>query len=330
MKRTVALLAVVLLALVLAGCSRASTNRDKPDQAGMSGTDPSSPAKKVSEIDALMHGDAEQRRILFEAEQAALKRCMEQKGFSYTPIPYSVVERDNAAKDRVVARPGDVEYARLHGYGLVEHEVWKSQFPEPTENDKRLATMSESQRMAWQRAFMGDPGNVIEPEQSMSFDPGSCTSMARTEVYGDVNQHANLEFQLQDLQRQVFLKAREDQRVRDSLEQWKKCMAQSGYDFESPEAALESLYSEFIVPSGAEGQSDNGRGPKDVDALKSKEIKVATADAECTISSNLERVRQDAMSSAEEEVLKDNQGLVVAYLEMMKTAIDKARQSGLS
>jgi hypothetical protein len=261
--------------------------------------DDTGPLKELALTDA-------QSQLLYEAEEALVQTCMNERGFEYITNPY-VTKTELEKLEPIPPKPGDIGAARTRGYGIAEsiemgvppnadskESVNSDKGIETKDRDKTdseadpngelLANMSPEQQQAWNEAFFGrmDNSNVESPDVEGSimtvelpsggkvrWDSNSCLSNARREIYGSSMKQMESQIAAQALVNNIATAASQDKKYQGALEQWQSCMLSHGLSYKNPGEAAAALHSEY------------SNGKLDIIALQKKEIHYAGIEAAC-------------------------------------------------
>lgn len=268
----------------------------------------------------------EQSRILYEAEEAAVAKCMNERGFEYEPNSYE------STADRkpweVSLKSGDLETAGEVGYGIAASlEMDRMPIPE-SENDQKFAAMSPEAQQAWADAFAGpmiedptkipDSGTWVSLEHPsgavLVWDSSSCLSAARQSVYGDEVEQMHNEFSENELRDQVADLIEKDTAYVQSMDDWRTCMSEAGYEYENPSAATNSLQEQYNA------------GKLDIAALQTREIEIAKADAKCHQSSRMDNAFAAAKQRAESSVRAEHGDRLAKLQKSLASSLDRAQK----
>jgi hypothetical protein len=247
-----------------------------------------------------------QSQLLYEAEETLVRTCMNERGFEYIANPY-VTKTEQEKLEPIPPKPGDIEAARIRGYGIAE----SIDFGIPSNNDSKesvnsdkeikaenrdktdpqadpnadlLANMSPEQQQAWNEALFGnmendnvesssEDGVIIGVEMpsggEIRWDSNSCLSNARREIYDSSLKQVENQIATQALVNNIATVASQDEEFQGTLEAWRSCMLTNNLPYQYPgEAAIEL-------------QREYSEGKLDMDALQKKEIHYASIEAAC-------------------------------------------------
>jgi hypothetical protein len=275
----------------------------------------------LSDLDRMPDED----QLLWAAEEELVVACMRKRGFSYLP---NLKDDDPESGQRHVHmdRRGDVEAAHAKGYGLFER-MQAGESPNSTvdRNAEPLARMTELERGAFLDALRGPTTSPADPSvrhmvESVPLPGGgaaywyrdSCLAQARHRLYGDDYEHNEIGYGQAILRNELLTRADEDPDYKKSLDAWRGCMRARWFDEDQPAAAAKRLAGEYHA------------GKLSRDELRVREVAVATADAECFLATDIERVRQAAESRAEENLLAQNSERLLAMKRVRDEALERA------
>jgi hypothetical protein len=262
------LLALAGAALVLSACGgsdkpAADQPRDVEDQLGF-------------DQDGIL---ARQTRV-----EAAVRDCMKNQGFDYTPV-------DPVAQRAALfgsSRLSEQDFINQFGYGI--STLWGRSSATADPNQRLRASLGAADRKAYDRALYGDhPGTTFTSAvDSGDFSElGGCTRKATTAVFGGTRVLSQLQERLDALEERML----QDQRMVRGIEKWSSCMATAGYRYEEPEAIDTDLYARAAKIVGPlPGQFATGPAPGEkpppydraaLSALQREEVAIAKADHSC-------------------------------------------------
>lgn len=274
----------------------------------------------------------EERRLLWEAEEAAVASCMEGRGFTYVPIKYDRTRaREN---DPSNIERGDVDAARTIGYGLAD-AMQRIDQPEPAEValDERLKQMPPAQREAYMLALGGvdiSPGRADDAGQvaggdvvtvsipegpTVKWDRNSCFAQARQEVYGDELSYSKLTLELTVLHQKLEQRVEQDEAWKKGLETWRACMHGRGFRYDEP------VYARLGI---RDAYRDARAGKGDYERVRERELAVATADAECWNGADLTRIGDAAEARVDATLSEAHQPLLLALQAGQVAALERA------
>lgn len=267
----------------------------------------------------------EQSRALYEAEEKAVARCMNERGFEYIENTYlSNEELDPWGAE--VAR-GDVEVASELGYGI-STSLDSDELPlSPDANHDLYSNLDETTQAAWDEAFGGKVPDLNNPAKDstgvyvdvpgfgvIAWDTESCLAAARRAVYGDDVGQVQREVLEMQLLEKVDALIEEDESYQSALQDWRDCMAGAGLTYRYPGEPGDGLRQQFQ------------QGAIDRAALVEREIQLATQDAQCFQTAGLAAARLEAERRADaavrEKYGEDIEGLALSQ----SAAIQRAEQ----
>lgn len=251
--------------------------------------------------------ESSMNRRIREVEQK-VATCMKAQGFDYRPIdPGSgaiMIRIDDGTTD-----PTDL---RAKGYGITEMlERMRKVGAEPKDpNGDVRAKLPAAQRKAYDEALMGkEMARAFERARAgkggtASFVRGrlgGCRGEAEKALSSTMSVMDTLSPKLEEMGRRI----RADSRMVEARKQWQACMRKRGYTYTDREAILSDLRKRagVLVPGGPDAGEGSAAGaasdtrdanvvighgsppvldPGKLDALRTLERQIATADATCT------------------------------------------------
>lgn len=279
------------------------------------------PLHHLSELDR----SPDDNQLLWAAEEQLVATCMARRGFTYLP---NAKDDDPAAEPGHVAvdRRGDVAAARSRGYGIAARlQQGETPITTPDRNAEPLARMTGTERAAFLEALRGPAMSPADPSMRQHVEsvplPGggaaywyrdSCLADARHRLYGDDYEHNELGYGLAFLRTDLLAAADADPDYQRALNAWRDCMQKRGFSDDRPEAAAKRLAGDYQA------------GKLSLDQLRTQEVTVATADAECYVASDLARSRQAAEARAEDQLVANNGDKLLAMQRARDEALDRA------
>lgn len=245
---------------------------------------------------------------------------MKAQGFRYTPQSFEASQQGD-----VGPRPGDVAGARAHGYGIAESKERgeKAVAKNNPQTNPDLAKLNPSERQAFTVALLGPPpSGPSDPSRatialpggaSISVNTDGCASKARSAVYGDDIRWQQISGVVQQLQGEVYDQLATDPSYESAVVQWRTCMRGRGFNYERPSAAREVLTKQL------------NSGEVSLSKLKSTEVEVATADAECFRTGGMVGLTVPLIAKYEKKVADSNQGVIVEFRELQEKSIARAK-----
>lgn len=317
---------------------------------GACGDKPSEAAAPTSIQDALgMDENAMQER---EAKvQEEVRKCMAAEGFEYVPM-------DPSRMNVRMVGPGtedDAEFRRTKGYGITTmfgEGASSAELGDDGGNDdpnqKIREALSDEDKEAYDKALFGrtatkdgehgtfsvqvGPGGVVTSDGEGEFGPSEagCFGKAQEAVGNDNERLQRVGPKLQELQERIA----SDPRMVKANADWAECMADAGYDFESPEKIPEFLFGkmsdlqEALGGGGGDDGAGDSRGPviiggpggggidveaiansPELAALQREELAIAKADDGCAESTGRKDTAKKVRTEAEKRFLEENPNL---------------------
>lgn len=291
-------------------------------------TDPRQEASKlpVGPISSLGE-TVEQQKLLYEAEEAEVAKCMRQKGFDYTINQF--VPEDGFSGPFPRFDPADTEAASVIGYGLADALELEEPMLPVDANDRRREAMSESQRSAWETALRGVELDPTDPDplagnpalsqyetpsgNTITWDGNSCIARARAALYGS-DRYVELDIALKSLRSEASMRAKSNPKQVAAQAKWRQCMTSKGYALEAPGEASASLIRDYKEHRLA------------LEDLRSRETTVATDDSTCFVEADLPSIQVEALFLAERETAEDAQETINAIRRMRARALEYAQR----
>jgi hypothetical protein len=218
--------------------------------------------------------------------EAGIRDCMREEGFEYIPV-------DPLAQRAAVlgsSRLSDEEFLQQFGYGI--STLWGRGQAEADPNERIRLAMTPSERKVYDRLLWGENSGATftEAVDSGNFEKlGGCTRGATEAVFGGAQVLTEIQGKLDALEERIL----QDQRMVRAIERWSRCMAESGFQYEEPEAIDSDLFerTEKIVgplpgqfatgpPAGEKPQPYN---QAKLTALQREEVAIARADNRCEL-----------------------------------------------
>ncbi|MEU5090183.1 hypothetical protein [Streptomyces sp. NPDC021356] len=303
MKRTAVWCALLVAGSMLAGCG---------NTAGQAG-------QRLYPFDSAVYFDAKEQALLNAAQEAAVQRCMRQRGFTYQPA------RAAPAQDAEPDNPYGLlskEAAGTDGYGITSRLV--SERPPATPGGEAPGKEplggagNPHTTQAWNDALVGTrrgrrvlklPGG---DEVTVAVD--GCVALSRREVFGA--DWDDVYYLFQELSNQVIERTDADHAVRAALREWSRCMARASRPgIASPDDA-EAAVTQHVQSAG--------RTAAGVRAAARYEIGTAVQDAACQQQAGLRTVFRTAQQQAEEHVGARYSRELDHLVEMRDRALERA------
>ncbi len=299
---------VMVVGLLVASCSSAGTSPTTLVDSDL----PDGPVAQFG----LSRDEA---RTLHAAEQEYIRRCAAEAGFEFIPTAYEELERLRAAAGNTVLPPfgsDDVEMAAKEGYGLSERISDVADADPEAANRAIFEGLSAEEQRRYALLITGDTDDEIEvtlPNGAVVSTPrDGCISDVRRLLYGDLARYIELNSIAINMEGQIQAEAAGDPDFIAAEARWSACMHEKGWDVDSHTDAV------VLAGSGYEGG--------DSATARETEIVIATDDAGCAVESGSVAAAQRALTAARTKVAGDLEGEILAYQEMLLSALDAARQ----
>ncbi|HKP59836.1 MAG TPA: hypothetical protein VJV78_24095 [Polyangiales bacterium] len=285
------------------------------------------PPSGPSRVDRLqeLQPSHEESATLWLAEEELVAECMKSRGFEYWPQPADDETEQMAALAPI--RRGDVEAARTSGYGLWRNLTGGTPTRDPPRdpNADLIAAMDPARRDRYLEALRGPNISPTDPSvrsrvASLQMPGGamvywfadSCFAQARSRLYGDDYQNVMSGPSHVEAEENVEKLLEADGDYTRAKEAWRACMQRSGYSVANSTNASADLLREFHS------------GKLTLEALREREILIATADAECFTEADLGPARRAAYARAERNVVSSAQDRLSAIKLNQQTALARA------
>ncbi|MEU9480932.1 hypothetical protein [Streptomyces sp. NPDC048191] len=250
------------------------------------------------------------QKLLFDAQEEAVSRCMTARGWRYRPVPWQPPAPEPVAQD---PRHGDdVALHRAVGYGVATTATSRSADP----NEDYVQRLSNDNRQKYSEALFGTPRHQLDitlPNGEVTFVyTDGCTSRAEQSVYGDLKSWVLADTVVVNLRFEIEDHVRRDPRVVASDRRWSACMAALGYHYRTPDDARRRFTG-----------SGNKPLPTKAVAVRKSEMAQALDDARCD-----RRVRRARLVRAldrhySEQVAQQRATQILAYQDLVSRALTK-------
>ena len=322
--------AAVLAAALLAGCSAVEPNvggsgvpsaSSHPSAAASESVSPSVIARPFGAVTQLAD---EHARDFHDRAESATARCMADRGFTYTPIPY----RPKIARG---TRLGDVAFAAEHGFG--EAAEGPPRFPDDTQG------LTRTEAAAWGDALLGQMSGSTGPEDpnlvvidglpgggTMMFRRDGCAALGEESVYGDIARWRSADAHFRALSNEVYTAIEADPEWVAAETEWARCMTDAGYGAylaEGRNGASSMLISELT--GGRRATPDTPLQLDEVGDLRMRELAVASAT--CERDGGMAERYTRLQDIYVESVTERSQGVIAAYVELINTGVASGDRS---
>ena len=317
--------AVVMAAALLVGCGATEPNvggSSVPEAPLGSSAAPSgsaSPAVIDSPFRAVTQLADEHARDFHDRAEAATAKCMADRGFTYTPVPYR-------PRSVSTTRLGDIAFAAEHGFVEVSDG--------PPQVKDETAGLSRSEAAAWTDALLGarsngpdadnDP-NVVAIDNlpgggTATFMRNGCVALGEEAVFGDVAAWRAADLRFGMMSNQVGNEIAVDPAWVAAETGWGRCMADAGYGAYIAEgrANISSVLTKELT-AGKKFLPDQPIDLGEAGELRMRELAVASAT--CERDGGMAELYTRLQDTYVETVTERSQGVIVAYLELINTGI---------
>ena len=317
---------IVMGALLLTGCS----SSDGKKSAGESEKSPLQ--KRLAFLDS---GDFDEAKYSEQQKQveAAVAQCMKEEGFEYTPVDYdsgSITFISNSDYEDTQTSA----YAKKYGYGIFSYpeeetlveDAPEEEFVDP--NQDYVSSLSENEQEDFYNTLYGpSPSENLSDEEMDAWysDPANqgCYGTAQNNAYETENSFYDIpEVQdFFDIYSDFFTTVEEENtKIIELNDAWSQCITEKGYNFSSPDEAMESVYeinesfyTQAINEDGSiepNAQEYKEPDPEVLEEAKENEIALATADYECQEKLDYLKKKTTLQWEIEEQFIKENESLI--------------------
>jgi hypothetical protein len=214
--------------------------------------------------------------------EGVIRECMKAQGFEY-------VQRDPLEQERALTGKAmsEEEFIKQFGEGistLFDRGLGREQ---TNPNDRIRNSLSEADRLAYDRALGGDNPNATFADAVDSGDfseLGGCTKEASEAEFGGGAVVTALIGKLDELDDGIG----QDQRMLKAQEAWSACMAKKGHRYEEPGDVEDDLTARFQAIVGKDIQPGATTAPQALSydraalaALQQEELRIGVADLAC-------------------------------------------------
>jgi hypothetical protein len=343
---------VLTLAVSLTACGAGEPGGTGDDaQAGDDDTSEADDTEDMGPLDVYfdkIYGEYDQDQAnaqQIEAEEITAA-CMQEQGFTYTPVDYSSMNGGAIAVEPTEPdiEWGTVEFAEKYGYGATTNPWGDEAEPMPEEtgeewvdpNQEYVESMSETERTAYYLALYGDQSAMEEPapdeEYVYDWTTAGCSGKAQHEVYEEGNGQDTDEFKaLQEDMDAMWEASAADPRLADLNSTWASCMADAGYPGLAAIGDAENAIYEEVNALWEDAYEGTGKGDEEMteedynainesieDAKKEitpREIKTATADFGCREEIRYDEIQREVNVEYQQEFVDSHKAELDAWAE---------------
>lgn len=293
------LLWLAATALLVAGC-------------GASGREAPAALPDPRPLSGVLYVPPTNATLLHDAEEAAVRDCMHERGFEYHVIPardpwrlvednpYGLLQPDRATDD---------------GYGITARRLGP---PAGDPNDEILQRLSETRQRQWHEALVGTPDRhrkVKRPDGvTLSYDPGACVETGFRSVYG--KPWTERFRALEGVGNQVVTTTLRGTAFRTAERKWATCMAEEGHPYRTLGEPRQEIQERVEKAAGdSEALRETGRA----------ELAVARADVACQQRARLHQAVAAGQQRAEKTLRSDWEAEIKAHRQARDQALKHAR-----
>ncbi len=273
--------------------------------------------------------------LLAEAREELISRCMQRRGFQYTPISLESAPLSGPLDGLDMFWLQSLEQAQQWGYGgpsAFGNEDAPAGTPSAAHPDAEyLRELSPEERAARDAALTGAVSETTDAEATpapdaqarsshveMRLNTDGCIGATEAAIYGDPSRLLQLESVVgSSIRGTVKARVKASAAFVAAVDAWQACMQQRGYEFADPQKAFNTV-----------GRAYERRPPYDKLTLQEAmalEAEIATADGRCAEETGLFDVTESELVGAVEEVMAEREGEILGYREMIATAVDTAK-----
>lgn len=211
-----------------------------------------------------------------------IRGCMQEQGFDY--IPVDPVARETALTGGTFT---EQEFEKQFGYGITTLYEQRRQQAAGGPNEKIRAALTSSDRTAYDRALLGEPGSdtyALALDNGDFSNLGGCTKKATEEAFGGPGLAHSIQAKLDDLDAKIVA----DSRMQAAIKKWSECMRIVGFDLSDPQEVDATLIEELKAIVGVSEQTtatdataEPGYDKAALTALQRKEVQLVNADIAC-------------------------------------------------
>ncbi|MFF4989573.1 hypothetical protein ACFY19_20440 [Streptosporangium saharense] len=262
------------------------------------------------------YGSYAEYEILTKALQVKIARCMAMHNFTYHISKTSPKRRGEehwGGQFQMDLTNDDVEKSKREGYGLYQEAAGQTT---PKDPNTYVNSLPPSRQQAWNRAMVGD-GHRAEATlpgiTKVGIPAGGCIGEAYNQLYGDLQTYIRVSGVMNGLG--IPLKGRwgKDPQVLAASEPWRQCMKSKGLPFKEWKDAVEAA---------AKIYEDNKLSRQQAHP---EEIRIATADAECSVQTGKSTVERARFTYYQQQLLKEWEPQIGQYKQIREAALVKAR-----
>lgn len=187
--------------------------------------------------------DVSQLETEHDLVEAGISVCMQELGFDYTPAPFDSAGLPvfSDADERAAYESDGFGISLAWGDPAFGSTLGRfGDTPERDVNYEYRETLSEPELAAYESALEGDAGS--EPGTDGASEDLSCYGQARGDVVGDRDERTEVVYSFR-VELEERLSA--DRRVLSMHDMWRRCMADSGYTFDTVDEMYEYLDGAF-------------------------------------------------------------------------------------
>lgn len=249
---------------------------------------------------------AEEKSILFQAEQVGIQQCMRGLGFEWVLVPENPIPENRSFPYGI----DDVTWARAHGYGSdIQEQIAQQKQSDP--NRRYANALPDERRRAAVDALNGVTYDITMtlPNGMVSKRSGQgCLAAAERGLYGDLGAWSRAHATVSGLTYLVESRVLADSRYAAAAIPWAACMRQAGYDVTTPAVARGKFADRVATPES-----------------RTREIATAVAEANCAVTAGLSSIAKELDRQYSDQLRAEHRVDVDTEIRMRQQALPRAR-----
>ncbi|SEM63629.1 hypothetical protein [Nonomuraea pusilla] len=301
--------------LLLAACSHAGASP------GAARPSPSAPAGQATGAEVTFmaaYGSYDEQRILDRALQVKIARCMAMNGFTYHLSSAGTSSSEMARKQwggqfRMDLTNDDVTKSRREGYGFNREPGRQAA---PKDPNSFVSSLPPARQQAWNRAMQGGGGRAeanLPGIARVAIPSEGCIGEAYNELYGDLQTYIRVSGVMNGLGIPLKDRWEKDPQVVAAAEPWRRCMNSKGFPFKVWRDAVGAAVKLY--------EDKNASRQK----AHPEEIRIATADAECSVQTGKSRVERARFAHYQQQVPEEWEPQIGQYKQIREAALTRAQ-----
>ena len=281
--------------------------------------------------------------FLFQSEEELIRRCMEERGFTYVPTDLESLSGEalpTSTIDIPALHVHSKKKAEERGYGISDFINENYPFDdEPGDhgsihgaNRVHLQQLSQSEQYDWEETLNGntdiqikvleseDP-NLLEDENiEVRTIPDGCVISVEDDVYDNISDFLRSTTAVwQDLYNESTSVLYASPAYIEGVQAWSTCILDSGYEYVEPCEAEDAAYEVYNAVFADQPTLILEQATK-------LEFEVASVDGACVDKVGLSDTINCVLAQATDEILVRYEGELLAYRELMAAAVEQAKE----